>query len=127
MRNPQPMGARKPRVAKTELTPDNYRNLVEAERDNERHINLYSTGYFWIAFEQSAYMLNKLFPKCAVLRANIPGYPFPVVMTMIKDNELRTYTREHIVQRPTPSHCIILTTPYDSPSFARWHRQQLNA
>ena len=114
-------------VAKTELTPDNYRNLVEAERKNERHINLYSSGYFWIAFEQSAYMLNKLVPNCAVLRANIPGYPFPVVMTMIKDNELRSYTREHIVQKPTPSHYILLTTTYDRTSFARWHRRQLNA
>ena len=127
MRNPQPMGARKPRVAKTELTPDNYRNLVEAERKNERHINLYSTGYFWIAFEQSAFMLSKLFPKCAVLRANIPGYPVPVVMTMIKDNELRTYTREHIVKKPTPSHCILLTNAYDRSDFALWHRRQLNA
>ena len=72
-------------------------------------------------------MLYKLFPKCAVLRANLPGSPFPVVMALLKDKELKAYSREHIVQRPTPSHCIILSTPYDRPSFARWHRQQLNA
>ena len=65
--------------------------------------------------------------KCAVLRANIPGYPFPVVMTIIKDNELRAYTREHIVKKPTPSHCILLTNAYDRSDFALWHRRQLNA
>ena len=126
MRNSQLAGTSQLALT-SEFMPDNCRRLIEEERHNERMINLYSIGNDWIAFEQSAYMLNKLFPKCAVLRANIPGYPFPVVMTMIKDNELRNYTREHIVQRPTPSHCIILSTPYDHPSFARWHRQQLNA
>ena len=111
----------------SEFMPDNCLRLIEAENHNKRLINLYSIGNDWVAIEQSAFMLSKLFPKCAVLRTNIPGYPFPVVMTMIKDNELRAYTREHIVKKPTPSHCILLTTAYDRPSFARWHRQQLNA
>ena len=126
MRNSQLAGTSQLALT-SEFMPDNCRRLIEEERHNERMINLYSIGNDWIAIEQSAYMLSKLFPKCAALRANIPGYPFPVVMTMIKDNELRAYTREHIIQKPTPSHCIILTTTYDRPSFARWHRQQLNA
>ena len=80
-----------------------------------------------IAIEQSAYMLYKLFPKCAVLRANLPGSPFPVVMALLKDKELKAYSREHIVQRPTPSHYVLLSKPINTSSFARWHRQQLNA
>ena len=110
-----------------EFMPDNCRRLIEEERHNERMINLYSIGNDWIAIEQSAYMLYKLFPKCAVLRANLPGSPFPVVMALLKDKELKAYSREHIVQRPTPSHYVLLSKPINTSSFARWHRQQLNA
>ena len=126
MRNSQLAGTSQLALT-SEFMPDNCRRLIEEERHNERMINLYSIGNDWIAIEQSAYMLYKLFPKCAVLRANLPGSPFPVVMTMIKDNELRNYTREHIVKKPTPSHCILLTNAYDRSDFALWHRRQLNA
>ena len=126
MRNSQLAGTSQLALT-SEFMPDNCRRLIEEERHNERMINLYSIGNDWIAIEQSAYMLYKLFPKCAVLRANLPGSPFPVVMALLKDKELKAYSREHIVKKPTPSHCILLTNAYDRSDFALWHRRQLNA
>ena len=96
MRNSQLAGTSQLALT-SEFMPDNCRRLIEEERHNERMINLYSIGNDWIAIEQSAYMLYKLFPKCAVLRANLPGSPVPVVMALLKDKELKAYSREHIV------------------------------
>lgn len=126
MRNSRQLSAHKGMTHPSpELTPDNYCHIIEAERNNCRHINLYNVGNDWIAFEQSAYMLSFILPKCSVLRANFSGYPFPVIIAIIGDNALREYTLKHIISKISPSHYILLGKPFDITTYNNWHRRQL--
>ena len=67
---------------------------MDRERTNRTSIHLYCTGPYWVAFERSAYQL---------------------------DRSLRSYARKHILRQDETDY-VVLTVPESSlTDYRRWH------
>ncbi len=99
--------------------------ILEREKDNECHAYLYDFGNFWIAFEQSAWQLCRLFPQSCASVIHSKICPFPIVMSSVSDTCIQSYFRKHIV-RTFRDHTILLTSAIPSDQYSRWHRDVVN-
>ena len=60
------------------LLETNLKKILNNELHNEDRIHLYDVGEYWVAFEKSAYLLEKINPKDEQpLVLYMKGYPFP--------------------------------------------------
>ena len=57
----EPCGIRLMRLMETRLL-----DIIRQEHSNRNCIHLYGTGEYWTAFEQSAYLLCRIFPGNAI-------------------------------------------------------------
>ena len=64
-------------------------DIIRQEHKNRNCIHLYGTGEYWAAFEQSAYLLCRIFPENETAVVTHTAYPFPVVMANIPDRALK--------------------------------------
>lgn len=54
-----------------ELVTTRLKEITDKEMLNETRIHLYSTGTYWVAFERSAFQLQKLYPSCGTMLFNM--------------------------------------------------------
>lgn len=99
--------------------------IVGRERKNENHICLYGRGEYWVAFERSAYMLSQLFASSDIYSVMHDEYPFPVVMAIISDDELRRYGEHHIFHRDYLDYKELICSVTPRISYNLWHRSQV--
>lgn len=116
----EPSGIRLLRLMDTRLP-----EIIRKERKNERRVCLYGTGEYWTAFEQSAYLLCRLFPAAEVSIVTHPEEPFPVVMASISDDELRAFARQHIFCRDLPDYKEILVDRIIPEQYRIWHQKAI--
>lgn len=100
--------------------------IIRQESNNENHIHLYTTGDYWAAFEQSACLLCEAFPASeTTIITSHTAYPFPVVMATITDNELRTYTRKHILRKDNLEYKILSAPALSFEHYREWHNREV--
>lgn len=121
-RNPanDPCGLRLLRLLDERL-PD----IVRREQGGESRLRLYGIGDYWVAFEQSAYGLCRLFPASGISVVTHASYPFPVVMAQIPDGMLRTYARSHILRRDEVDYKELAAPGITYLQYRNWHRQEV--
>lgn len=116
----EPCGIRLMRLMDTRLF-----EIVRKEHGNERIIHLYGIGEYWAAFEQSAYLLCRVFPKTEISVVTHAAYPFPVVMAGIADRELTDYSRRHIFKRDETDYKELITAEISRRHYQIWHRNEV--
>ena len=87
--------------------------IVRREQDNINSIHLYGTGEYWAGFEQSAYLLCRLFKAP------------PVVMASIPDSELNAYVRRHPLKHDDAEYKQLIATEISAAQYSRWHRNEI--
>ena len=103
------------------LVHNHLTDILKREKGNDKFIHLYSTGAYWVAFEQSACQLNRLYPRCDFFLFQVKGRPDHVVMTSICQEDASSYFQKHIVHRNEPDYKMLMTTQLPAGEFHRWH------
>lgn len=116
----EPSGIRLMRLMDTHLF-----NIIRKEHENRNCICLYGTGEYWAAFEQSAYLLSRVFPGNEIAVITHPAYPFPVVMANIPDRELKDYSRRHIFKRDETDYKELVASEIVPKQYQTWHQQEV--
>ncbi len=119
-RNTEPLWMRLQNMIETQHV-----KILNREKDNECHAYLYDVGEYWIAFEQSAWQLRRLFPRSDVSVLYSKAYPFSIVMVCVLNKYIQPYFRKHIV-RTFRDHTILLTSAIPSDQYSQWHRDVVN-
>ncbi len=99
--------------------------IIRKEHDDNTCIRLYGIGGYWVAFEQSAYLLCRLFPSCETAIAAHAEYPFPVIMASIPDEELRNYGKQHIFRRNDPDYKELIASEISAKQYQTWHKNEV--
>lgn len=99
--------------------------IMAREKDNERYAYLYGFESYWVAFEQSAYQLCRLFPRSDTSIIRFVTYPFPVVMASITDTELYAYSRRHILKAAEPDRRVLTAEKLSFEHYREWHRTEV--
>ena len=99
--------------------------IIRQERSNDKSIHLYGTGGYWVAFEESAYLLCQVFSAEVLSVISHASYPFPIVMASISDQELAAYSRRHIVKRNEPEYKELVATAISFEEYRRWHAREV--
>ena len=115
-----PCGIRLMRLMETRLL-----DIIRQEHSNRNCIHLYGTGEYWTAFEQSAYLLCRIFPGNAISVITHTAYPFPVVMANIPDRALREYSRSHIFRRDEADYKECVAEEITPKQYQIWHRKEV--
>lgn len=100
-------------------------DIIRKEHRNSNCIHLYGTGEYWAAFEQSAYLLCRIFPENETAVVTHPAYPFPVVMANIPHRALKEYSRNHIFKRDETDYKELVAAEIAPERFQIWHRQKV--
>ena len=100
-------------------------NIIRKEHSDGKSIHLYGTGEYWVAFEQSAYLLCQLFAKNEISVITHATYPFPVVMASISDLDLCTYSKQHIFKRDEPDYKELVAAEIPAKQYQIWHRKEV--
>lgn len=116
----EPCGIRLMRLMDTHLS-----NIIRKEHSDGKSIHLYGTGEYWVAFEQSAYLLCQLFAKNEISVITHATYPFPVVMASISDLDLCTYSKQHIFKRDEPDYKELVAAEIPAKQYQIWHRKEV--
>ena len=90
-------------------------DIIRQEHKNRNCIHLYGTGEYWAAFEQSAYLLCRIFPEneTAVVMANIP------------DRTLKVYSRSHIFRCDEADYKEFIAEEITPKQYQIWHRKEV--
>lgn len=116
----EPCGIRLMRLMDRQLL-----DIIRKEHGNSGSIHLYGTGEYWAAFEQSAYLLCRIFPKTEICVVTHPAYPFPVVLVTVSDSDLRTYSRSHIFRRDEADYKEFIAPEISPRQYNLWHRNEV--
>lgn len=103
------------------------REILDREMRDECLIHLYAAGDYWVAFEQSACRLNRLFPDSEISALRLDGYPFPVVMVAVGTRLIDDYSRRNPVRETDPNHRILSGRRLSSAVYSRWHFRVLSS
>lgn len=101
-------------------------NIIRREHENETRICLYGFGTYWSAFEKSAFLLCQIFPESHIFITTHIASPFPVVMAIISDDQLRDYGRHHIFCRDYPDYKELFCLKPSTIQYRVWHRNEMN-
>ncbi len=99
--------------------------IVRKERGNKKYIRLYGAGEYWHAFEESAFLLDRLFKNREIVLFSHKNRPFPVVMACIPDNELQVYTQRHIPVCDEPGYKELLVQELSVMEYRSWHERTI--
>lgn len=116
----EPCGIRLMRLMETRLL-----DIIRQEHNNWNCIHLYGTGEYWAAFEQSAYLLCRIFAENETSVVTHPAYPFPVVMANIPDRALKMYSRSHIFRRDEPDYKEFVAEEITPKQYQIWHQKEV--
>jgi len=101
--------------------------IVQREVRSAGRIRLYGTGDYWNAFEQSAYLLWRLFPEAELVAVRHCGFPFPVVIASISDLALQSRVGQNIFLHCRPNYRELFAPDVPVQQYASWHRQTVDA
>lgn len=100
-------------------------DIIRQEHKNRNCIHLYGTGEYWAAFEQSAYLLCRIFPENETAVVTHTAYPFPVVMANIPDRALKVYSRSHIFRCDEADYKEFIAEEITPKQYQIWHRKEV--
>lgn len=104
-----------------ELVQKHHAEILAREKDNDKFIHLYNTGTYWVAFEQSACQLNRIFPECGIFLFKIDDRPEYVVMASVPCEEVDAYFRMHIVRYDEGDYKVLAVSALQAREYCRWH------
>lgn len=116
----EPCGIRLMRLMDAQLF-----DIIRQEHSNRNCIHLYGTGEYWVAFEQSACLLCRIFPENETVVVTHPAYPFPVVMANIPDRALKEYSKSHIFRRDEADYKECIAEEITPEQYRIWHQQEV--
>ena len=90
-------------------------DILRKEERNEDALYLYGTGTHWVAFENSAYQLQRQHAEVELTPFFFDSYPFPVLMASIP--------AEAIGVTPADGKLALKVPPVDPKTYRAWHRQ----
>lgn len=99
-------------------------DIIRQEHKNRNCIHLYGTGEYWVAFEQSAYLLCRIFAENETTIVTHPSYPFSVVMANIPDRALTEYSRSHIFRRDETDYKEFVIEEISPKQYQIWHQKE---
>lgn len=99
--------------------------ILRKEQSNVKSIRLYGIGEYWSAFEQSAYLLCKVFATNDLTVITSKVYPFPIMMASISDEALRAYASRHIVTCDKTDYKELLATEISPIDYQNWRRKEM--
>ena len=106
------------------LLDSDLQKILNKEIHNNDRIHLYDVGEYWVAFEKSAYMLEKMTDageKPLVLY--LKSYPFPIVMRSIHYLKVNDMCKKHIMAQRQLEYLQFLTKQTDDASYRKWYRE----
>ena len=106
------------------LLDSDLQKILKKEIHNNDRIHLYDVGEYWVAFEKSAYMLEKMTDageKPLVLY--LKSYPFPIVMRSIHYLKVNDMCKKHIMAKRQLEYLQFLTKQTDDASYRKWYRE----
>ncbi len=96
-------------------------DIAKAEVKNKDRICLYKVETFWTTFENSAYLLSKVFRDPTTLALKHPEYPFPIVGVYIADDSISSYKKINPPVRETRDYLEFEVKPFDPIKCGKWH------
>lgn len=99
--------------------------IIHRERNNRQYIYLYKMRDYWVAFDESAFLLCRLFKDTQTSILRVAEYPFPVIMVCISDDELQKYGEKHIFRRDYQDHKVIVGTKIVAEQYWTWYRMEI--
>ena len=100
------------------------KTIIKREYDNLNRIHLYGVGQYWVAFDKSAYMLEKMTNEesnAAIL--HLKESPFPVLMYCVHYDRVKDLCRKYTMTKQNPDYLQLLIPPIDSTSYNQWYRE----
>ena len=106
------------------LLDSDLQKILKKEIHNNDRIHLYDVGEYWVAFEKSAYMLEKMTdPGEKPLVLYLKSYPFPIVMRSIHYLKVNDMCKKHIMAKRQLEYLQFLTKQTDDASYRKWYRE----
>ncbi|MBQ8501959.1 MAG: hypothetical protein IJ494_06655 [Bacteroides sp.] len=102
------------------------KEILNQERHNDNRINLYDVGEYWVAFEKSAYQLEKLAKddhEAIVLY--IKNHPFPLIMQSIHHKRVNDICYNHIMAKKSLEYLQLVVHPIDNAFYDKWYRDHI--
>jgi len=99
--------------------------IIRREHRNVKSIHLYGTGEYWSAFEQSAYLLYKIFSTNDISVITSRVYPFPIIMATISDEALCAYAKSHIFTCDKIDYKELLATEITVKDYHKWRKREI--
>ncbi len=96
-------------------------DIAKAEVKNKDRICLYKVDTFWTTFENSAYMLSKIFRDPMTIALRHPEYPFPIVGVYIGDEYVLTYKKINPPVCESRDYVEFEVKPFDPVKCGKWH------
>lgn len=77
-----------------------------------------------MAFERSAFRVDKIFQGCEISLFVVSGYPEYVVMASVPHDEADDYFRKHIIHHDKPDYKVLSISPAAlNGNYHRWYVQ----
>ncbi len=105
------------------LLENHHKDILKREASGRGDfIYLYDTGDYWVAFEQSAFMLRRIFPESDIVVLHLKTWLFPVVMVSVADSDFRKYSRIHTARPMGPDRRVLPGGTVSLEQYTRWHK-----
>ena len=98
------------------------KEIMSRESVNTNTIHLYNTGDYWVSFEKSAYMLQRLSQDVDTATINHPAYPFPIIMATVSDSEIHGDLSPDCVLR---GYSTLYADELNIAEYTEWHRNEI--
>lgn len=109
------------------LIQDHHAEILRREKNNDKFVHLYGIGIYWVAFEQSAYRLNEIFPRCELSLFMVSDRLDYVVMASVSEDEATTCFCEHIISCDGLNYKVLEVSPLLADYYHKWHVSAVRA
>ena len=101
------------------------KEIMSRESVNTNTIHLYNTGDYWVSFEKSAYMLQRLSSDVDTATINHPAYPFPIIMSTVAESELTKKCVSLSYKNKQSGYVAIPTSEITLSQYTKWHKNEI--
>ena len=91
------------------------KDILKREEGNEDTLYLYGTGTHWVAFENSAYQLQRRHAEAELTPFFFDSYSFPVLMASIPAKSIGV--------TPADGKLALKVPPIDPKAYGTWRRR----
>lgn len=100
-----------------------WKDILSAENGNDSRIHIYCIGGCWVAFERSAYHLQRLCPHSEAVPVRIAVWPFPLVMVSVTDTDYYCLCDKIAIYACSPDHSVASMPEIQEKAYEDWHRK----